>query len=45
LTAAGRARISTEAAKKPAMALVNRRVIEGAGMKKKGKKDDKKKGK
>jgi hypothetical protein len=31
--------------KKPAMALVNRRVIEGVGMKKKGKKDDKKKGK
>jgi len=31
--------------KKPARALVIRTMIEGAGMKKKGKKDDKKKGK
>jgi hypothetical protein len=31
--------------KKPAIALVIRRVEEGVGMKKKGKKDDKKKGK
>jgi hypothetical protein len=45
LTAAERARISSEATKKPARALVIHTVIEGAGMKKKGKKDDKKKGK